>query len=315
MSDPEGPTEGEPTNPAGTEGDPDPSGGPVRPPWLTDERMMIIMFVVVTVVVGLIGFAVSARFEPLDPPSGGARPGAISVTTTTNTTMTTAPDSATTTPGDSTTSTTVSSDTTLPGSLTVSTESVDFGAEGIAGQFEIINDGGGPAGWSLETSTDAISLSSVEGETAGGESTAIDLSLNREEIEEGELAESVTLTWDGGQIEIAVAATHEDNPIIHNPQASPSSVEVSGNEECTNTRTTVSARIRDTSPLESVVVRWSPDGGGQQETAMTAVGNDMFEAVIGPFTVERSATARIVAFDERGNAGGATTTVNVVACP
>lgn len=275
---------------------------------------MIMMFVVVTVVVGLIGFAVSARFEPLDPPSGGTQPGAISDTTTTTTT-TTAPDSATTTSGESTTSTTASSDTTLPGSLSVSAESVDFGADGIAGQFEIINDGGAPAGWSLESSSDAISLSSFEGETAGGESTAIDLSLDREEIEEGELAETVTLTWDGGQIEIAVAATHEDNPIIHNPQASPSSVEVSGDEECTNTQTTVSARIRDTSPLESVVVRWSPDGGGEQETEMTAVGNDMFEAVIGPFTVERSATARIVAFDERGNAGGATTTVNVVACP
>jgi len=275
---------------------------------------MIVMFVVVTVVVGLIGFAVSARFEPLDPPSGAAQPGAVGMTTTTTTT-TTAPESATTTAGEPSTSTTASSDTTLPGSLSVSAESVDFGADGIAGQFEIINDGGGPAGWSLESSSDALALSSVEGETAGGESTAIDLSLNREEIEEGELAETVTLTWDGGQIEIAVAATHEDNPIIHNPQASPSSVEVAGDEECTNTQTTVSARVRDTSPLESVVVRWSPDGGGEQETEMTAVGNDMFEAVIGPFTVERSATARIVAFDERGNVGGANTTVSVVACP
>lgn len=312
MSDPEGPTEGESTSPAGT-GDSDPSGRPARP-WLTEERMRIVMFVVVTVVVGLIGFAVSARFEPLDPPSNGAPSGAITATTTTTTT-TTVPSSATTTDDESTTSTTVSSDTTLPGSLSVSAESVDLGAEGIGGEFEIINDGGGPAGWSLESSTDAISLSSAEGETAGGESTAIDLSLNRDEIEEGELAETVTLTWEGGQIEIAVVATHEDNPIIHNPQASPSSVEVSGDEECTNTQTTVSARIRDTSPLESVVVRWSPDGGGEQETEMTAVGNDMFEAVIGPFTVERSATARIVAFDERGNAGGANTTVNVVACP
>lgn len=269
------------------------------------------MFVVVTVIVGLIGLAVSARFDPLDPPTNGVPPGAVAATTTTTTT---APGSATTTSGEST-STTVSSDTTLPGSLSVSAESVDFGADGIGGEFEIINDGGGPAGWSLEASTDAISLSSGEGETAGGESTAIELSLNREEIEEGDLAETVTLTWEGGQIEIAVVATHEDNPIIHNPQASPSSVEVSGDQECTDTQTTVSARIRDTSPLESVVVRWSPDGGGEQEKEMTAVGNDMFEAVIGPFTVERSATVRIVAFDERGNAGGANTTVNVVACP
>lgn len=111
-----------------------------------------------------------------------------------------------------------------------------------------------------------------------------------------------------------MVGTHEDLPIIHNPQASPASIEVSG-DGCSNDQTTISARVRDTSPLESVLVRWSPDGGAQRETAMESVGNDMFEAVIGPFTTAQTAEARIVAFDDRGNAGGASATVTVVACP
>jgi hypothetical protein len=48
---------------------------------------------------------------------------------------------------------------------------------------------------------------------------------------------------------------------------------------------------------------------------MESVGNDMFEAVIGPFTTVQTAEARIVAFDDRGNAGGASASVTVNACP
>jgi hypothetical protein len=48
---------------------------------------------------------------------------------------------------------------------------------------------------------------------------------------------------------------------------------------------------------------------------MAPAGEDMFEAVIGPFTVVTTTDVRIVAFDERGNAGGATTQVAVVECP
>jgi hypothetical protein len=105
------------------------------------------------------------------------------------------------------------------------------------------------------------------------------------------------------------------SPILHNPQASPAQVEVSGNPDCLDTSTTVSVRIRDRSPLETVVVRWSPDGGSNQETSMTEIGGDVFEAEIGPFTAVRSAEVRMVAIDELGNAGGATIQVPVVACP
>jgi len=92
-------------------------------------------------------------------------------------------------------------------------------------------------------------------------------------------------------------------------------VEVSGSPDCLDTSTTISVRVRDRSPLETVVVRWSPDGGSNQETAMNDVGGDVFEAEIGPFTTVHSASVRMVAIDELGNAGGATIEVPVVACP
>jgi hypothetical protein len=48
---------------------------------------------------------------------------------------------------------------------------------------------------------------------------------------------------------------------------------------------------------------------------MIPVGNDIYEGVIGPFTIAQSAAVKVVAIDERGNAGGASITVGVIACP
>lgn len=279
----------------------------------TPDWVKVGVFALVALVVGLLGFAVSSQFEPMEPPaadqpSDQGAAGAVSASTTTTAVATT----TTQTAGSSSTPSTLAA---APAAIEASTDTVDFGADGIAGSFDLTNTGSQVGEWQAEPSSGAITLSVGGGELGGGESTTVDLSLDREEIEEGELSETVTVTWDDSQIEIALIGTHEDNPIIHNPQASPGTVEVSGGADCTNTQTTVSARVRDTSPLESVVARWSPDGSSQRETQMTPVGNDVFEGVIGPFTQAQSASVRIVAFDDRGNAGGAATPVSVVACP
>lgn len=279
------------------------------------EWMKLGIFAVVTLVVGLVGLAVSAQFEPLElPPSvptaGGPPVGGGSTTTTT----TTPTDFTSTTAGDGgpSTSTTAAR---APAAIEVSTDTVNFGGDGTVEAFDLTNTGGRTGEWTLVSSSDAIAVSAGSGAIGAGETVTIDLSLNRDEIGEGEISETLTITWAGGQISISVVGTHEANPIIHNPEASPPSVEVSGSPDCTNTQTTISARVRDASPLESVVVRWSPDRGNETETPMNSVGNDMFEGVIGPFTAVHTATVRIVAFDDRGNAGGATATVAVVACP
>lgn len=276
------------------------------PSSLPPEWRRMGLFFVITIVIGLLGFAVSAQFQPHQlPPGEGTSPSTSTIPAPTSTTI-------------GVTTTTVATDTTNattavsgPASLEVSTDTVDFGDQGTSAELEIVNGGGNAASWTLASSSDALAVSAGSGEIAGGETVTIELVLDRSTIEEGDLEETLTLSWPDGDLEIAVVATHEDNPIIHNPQASPTTVEVEG---CDVTSTTVTARVRDTSPLESVVARWSPDGSGQRETAMEPVGNDMFEGVIGPFTATGTFDVRIVAFDERGNAGGASTAVSVTDC-
>jgi len=268
------------------------------------------IFAAVALVIGLIGMAVSAQFTPMPATTtipaaepDGDEPAAKSTTSTTEA-------ASTTTVAGSTTS-----GATASAKLQVSDATVDFGTDGTTTEVGLTNGGGEPSSWTIASSTPAISFSPAGGELAGGVTVPIQLTLDRAQIAEGELGETLTISWEGGSVQVGVVGTYEDIPVIHNPQASPAQVQMSGGASCVNTQTTVSARVRDTSPVESVVARWSPTGSGGQETAMSHVGNDIYEAVIGPFTTAHTASVRIVGFDERGNAGGATITVEVVPCP
>jgi len=280
-----------------------------KSPGLSDMAMLGI-FAVVTLVLGLVGFAVSARFEPIELPEGTLPPVAEGTTTTTSapatsTTIaigTTSPDSDTTQPA-------------APGAIDVSTDAIDFGDGATTAELEVTNSGGQAISFAVESSAETVVLSAGGEELGPGQTVTYDVVLDRDAVTEGEVDETVTVTWDGGSAAIAVTGVHMDNPILHNPQTSPTQVEVSGSPDCLDTLTTVSVRVRDRSPLETVVVRWSPDGGSNRETSMSDVGGDIFEAEIGPFTTVHAASVRIVATDELGNAGGATIEVPVVACP
>lgn len=291
--------------------EPPPAPTTVRIGGELSDGMKLGIFALVTLLVGLLGLAVSAQFEPLAIPDSTAPPVAGGSTTTTSPTGstttslaigTTSPDSNTTQPA-------------TPGAIEVSTEAIDFGDDATTAEFDVTNTGGRPISFAVEPSIDTIALSAGGEELGPGETVTYDVALDRDAVTEGEIEESISVSWDGGNVAIAVSGTQVDNPILHNPQASPAQVEVSGSPDCLDTSTTISVRVRDRSPLETVVVRWSPDGGSNQETAMNDVGGDVFEAEIGPFTTVHSASVRMVAIDELGNAGGATIEVPVVACP
>jgi hypothetical protein len=269
------------------------------------------LFVAVTVVVGLIGILIAGHVDPLVHPSTPTTTPAPSVSPTTIPSSSAV--SPTTIPSDGPTASTAPA--LAPGKIELSTDTVDFGADDIAAEFDMTNTGQQAADWTAVSSSEAIAFSAATGSLPPGETVTLRVSLDRSLIEEGELSETITIEWPDGEVVIDATGTKEDNPIIHNPQARPTAVSVNGGDECSPTQTTVSARIRDTSEIDSVVVRWSPDGVTSRETAMILVGNDMFEGVIGPFTAAQSATVRIVAFDVRGNAGGASVTVTVNACP
>ena len=271
---------------------------------------MLGIFAAVTLFLGLIGLAVSAQFEPIDLPDGTVPPVAGASTTTTSSPITSTTIAiGTTSPGSD------STQPAAPGSVEVSTDTIDFGDEATTGQFEISNTGGQATSFAIEASVETIVLSGAGEDLDPGETATYDVVLDRDAVTEGEIEETLTVTWDGGTAAIAITGTHMDNPILHNPQASPAEVEVSGSPDCPNTSTTISVRVRDRSPLEVVVVQWSPDGASTRDTSMTDVGGDIFEAEIGPFTTVHTASVRIVATDELGNSGGATMQVPVVACP
>ena len=272
------------------------------------DTVKLVIYGVVAVVVGLIGLTISNQFEPLLATPSGGPVAAPDVETTTTTSTTAAIGAATTS------STTAPSDPTTqagPAVLTVSVAAVDFGDDATTGQFEITNSGGQPGQFTVTASSDVVLLASDGGEVAPGETVAFQVGFDRETVEEGELEATVTIAWDGGEHTVAITGSQIDNPVIHNPQASPSEVQVDG--ACVGGRTRVSARIRDTSEFTGVV-RWSPDGGGSRETEMVSVGNEIYEAEIGPFTVVGSQEARIVATDTLGNAGGASVNINVTDC-
>lgn len=278
---------------------------------LDPEWAKVGLFALVTLIVGLIGLGISSQFEPLSqaPAVPGTPPPVAAATTTTSS----VPVSSTSTAaGEEATSSTRAA---APAAIAVSADTIDFGSDATTNELELTNSGVQPGQWEITSTSQAIAISPPQGELAGGETVNVELQLDRENVPEGDLEETITVTWSDGEHQIPVVGSHEDDPVIHNPQAAPASIQVSGDSECPNTQTTVSARVRDTSALESVVVQWSPDGGGENETVMTPVGDDMFEGVVGPFTVVGTVDVRIVAFDGRGNAGGATTQIAVVECP
>lgn len=268
----------------------------------------VALFVVVAVLVGLVGMAVATQFEP-----EAFAPGATESSTDSTTTTTAETQQGSITTVVPATQPEVSTESTLsgePAGFEVSTASIDFGDDATSREFEIVNTGGEEGSYTLGTSTTAISLSAPGGDLAPGESATIQLSLDRNDLSEGDIEESISVRWEGGQIEIAAVGSHVDNPIIHNPKASPSEVfATSSGSSCGPTQTTVSARVRDTSELATVAARW-----GGTETDMSPVGNDIFEAVIGPFANAQTLPVKIVATDEFGNAGGATIEVEVTAC-
>lgn len=279
------------------------------PSWLRGDWWRLVAVGAVALVLSLIGFNIASRVEPSGVPS--TSPMAADETTTTTSPVTTIGEPTTTAAANGTTHTSSAGE---PATLSLSTTQVDLGDSNSA-TVDVVHEGGGVALWSISSQHLGLSVDPAEGELGAGETETVGLSLDRSQIEEGEFETSLTLSWEGGETDVVVTAVHEDNPIIHNPKASPATVLVAGGSSCSPTSTTVSARVRDTSDLAEVVARWSPDGSTIRETALSPVGEDIYEGVIGPYTIARTDEVRVIAFDVRDNAGGATILVTVASCP
>lgn len=264
---------------------------------------------VLAVVLALIGFNVASRFQPATGPGPVLAGGPTEATSTTSTTVavivtpTTQPS-----PGSQNTSTTAVA---APASLSLSQEVLDFGAAEDSLQLQLSHTAGGSAGWELTADNPIVTLEPSSGTIEPGATATISVSVDRSQIPEGEFEATITLSWPDGEASTGVVAAFEDNPIIHNPQVSPGTVQVGG---CSPGQTTISARVRDSSELDRVIARWSSDGATIRETAMNPVGDDVYQGVIGPYERVGTDNVKVVAFDALGNAGGASVTLTMAAC-
>ena len=263
------------------------------------------------VVVAWIGFGLASSIEPLDIPPD--EPIASRPVTTSEVTDTTTPDIVAPLPGP--TSTTAPTVALGPAVLEFSAEAVNFGEVGEDEEVQLTNTSGTDASWAISTGHPGISVLPGDGEIAAGETLVLAIGLDRSQISEGQFNLTISVRWDDGEAELDLLAVQDENPIIHNPVASPASLVANTGDSCAPTTTVISARVRDSSELESVVVRWSIGGGAVTQTAMTTTGDDIYRATIGPFSDAGSASAKILATDEFGNAGGFTMTIPVAVCP
>lgn len=266
---------------------------------------------VLAVVLALIGFSVASRFEPSTGPGPVLAVGPEETTTTVATTSSLASGATTSTQSSQSVESTTST-IPLPATLSLSQEILDFGEAEDSLQLQISHTAGGAAAWQLTSDNPLVAVEPSSGTIEPGSTATVSISVDRSQIPEGEFEASLTLSWPDGEVSTGVVAAFEDNPIIHNPQASPSTVQVGG---CSPGQTTVSARVRDSSELERVIARWSSDGSTIRETALNPAGDDIYQGVIGPYEVTGTDGVKVVAYDVRGNAGGASVNVTATACP
>lgn len=281
-----------------------------REPSPRGEWRQWVVVLVLAIALSLIGFRVASQVGPNGSPGQTIPPVAASADSSTTTSTVVGSPGVTAADEEASTTTTNAVE---PASMSLSHEVVDFGEDVEAVEVTVANTAGGPASWSLQSESDAISMTPPQGQLAAGETETVTVSLDRAVMEEGELEATLTLIWETGEVQAGVTAVTADNPIIHNPLASPASIQVGG-DACAPTRTTISARVRDTSELERVIARWSHDGSTTRETMLEPVGEDIYEGVIGPYEIEGSDSVRVLAYDIHGNAGGATITVTITPC-
>jgi RNA polymerase sigma factor (sigma-70 family) len=193
--------------------------------------------------------------------------------------------------------------TLLPGTITVSTRSVDLGRTLSSGSFGIANTGDLPVLYQVSPRTPWLSVTQIGGRLPGQGGRRIDLRADRSAVHEGRSTGSVVLSWDGGSVVVQVRLVEERGPVVGAPS-------VPGGTSCT---VPVTVQASDESGVEKVSLAWSgPTGPGT--AAMSRSSNGWSTDVAVP--IGGSYTFRATATDARGNtATGPATTVDLDPCP
>lgn len=114
----------------------------------------------------------------------------------------------------STSSSTTSTLAPVPGALTLSTTTVDLGANRSSGAVTISNPGGLPVSWSASGNPAPFSLVNAGGTLQPGESTTLTVALDRSNMGEGDVIGNVTLTDGVAEQLLVMKARVEHAPIL-----------------------------------------------------------------------------------------------------
>jgi RNA polymerase sigma factor (sigma-70 family) len=196
----------------------------------------------------------------------------------------------------------------LPGSLTVSTRTVDLGRKASRAGIVLGNSGDLPVSYDVATRADWLAVSPADGLLDGGATARLTIRADRSGLAEGRSTGSLVITWDGGSVTVKVSVVEERGPVVGSPRVLRST--------CTSTgrMVVVTASVSDESTLSSVRLSWTgPSGAG---SATMRLGGSGWTAQMGPFPVGGSVTMHVTATDARGNTTrGPSSTVNVDPCP
>jgi RNA polymerase sigma factor (sigma-70 family) len=194
-----------------------------------------------------------------------------------------------------------------PGSLTVSTHSINLGRSASRDTFGLTNIGEVPVIYTVSVRAKWLSVTPIGGQVAGGDGARVTVTADRSRVREGRSNGTVEVSWDGGSATVTVSLDEERPPVVGIPRAET-------DPSCSQPVVSVIASVTDDSTLASVTLRWTgPNGSGS--AAMSPSGST-WTASMGPFTLGGDITMHVVATDSHGNTTtGPAGTASATPCP
>ncbi len=213
-----------------------------------------------------------------------------------------------TTPAPDSPSATPSSPAGAAGMLAVSTQLVDLGLTKSSATVRLTNGGDKPVDYSIATSAKWLSVAPGAGRLTGGQTVDVRVSADRSRRPEGLSNGSLTVSWSGGQVPVAVRLSKEQPPTVGGPSVVRTACGQGGRTVI------VTTTASDDTAVDQVELAWSgPAGSGRADMSPSGQG---WSVTIGPFSVGGTLTLQATAKDERDNAAtGPSTKTTVDPCP
>lgn len=200
---------------------------------------------------------------------------------------------------------TASSPALTPGSLALSTTSIDLGSTATTGKVGLSNTGDETVTFEITSVPAWLTVSPGSLSIPGDLATSLRVTADRSKVAEGATSGDVVIAWSGRTSVVTVSLVQENNPVVGRPSAV-------GEAFCSFP---VSADVSDESRLTSVVLSWS---GAYTGTATMQRNGSSW--VTPELTFDNDATGnvvfRVTATDSRGNTTvGPTRTYSDISCP